>query len=144
MAYAIIVPDVAKIRHAQARILGTWSPIDGHSTLHFFANQPTLGPSTILSDFVEIVLAGYAPIALAGASDDGIVAGDRDEWEWPTTLTTAAATPGSPVTAYGYWVTSNDDGALLWCQTFDVSWTWTVAGDTMSFKPTLYLGQIIP
>jgi hypothetical protein len=143
MANMIVVPDIAKIRHMTARVLGTFSRIDGHATLHYFANHPSLGPATVLADFTEIVLAGYTPIALAGASNDGIVTGDLDAWEWPLALTAAAATPGSPVTAYGYWVTSNDDGALLWCQTFDVSFTWAAIGDTLSFQPTFYGSQIL-
>ena len=142
MANSILIPNVAKIRHMTALLLGGYSPIDGQCTLHYFANNFSLTSKTVLSDFVEISLAGYSPILLTGAVNLGIVPGDVDQWTWPLCYTTAASTPTFPVTAQGYWVTSNDDGALLWCQSFDLPFTWAVQGDTFIFEPALEGGQI--
>jgi hypothetical protein len=138
MPNPIVVPDVAIQRLTETLILGDFSPIDGNATLHLLGNEPSLDEATDLTDFVELVLDGYTPIELSGATDEGIDSDHRDGWQWPTLNVTAASTPGSPVTAYGYYVTSDDDGALLWCQLFDVSFTWATIGDTMSLTPVFY------
>lgn len=142
MVNSIVVPDLAKIRHMTARMLGTYSPIDGNTTLHYFSNNISLSAATVLADFDEVSFLGYSPFLLTGAVNLGIVTGDWDQWQWPTSVTEATSDVDLPVTAYGYWCTSNDDGALLWCQSFDVPFTWAFSGDYFTFQPALAGGQL--
>ena len=138
----IYLPNVAILRNMHARMAGGYSPIDGNSTLHYYATNMTFTSATVLADFTEIVLAGYTPYLLTGAADLGIVPPGYDFWQWPVNYTVAASTPSSPVTAWGYWVTSNDDGALLWCQQFDTPFTWATVGDSFPFQPALNGGML--
>lgn len=138
----IVIPDSSKQTILSMLLLGGRSPFNGHSTCHLYGNTPTVDFSTSLGDFEELVLLGYEPWTLNGPVDFSLFFDQFDTWTWPPTIITAASTPSSPATANGYWVTGNDDGALLWCQQFDTPLTWVLAGDAFSVTPVLSLGQL--
>lgn len=117
--------------------------LDGHCTLNLYQNDITLPPYRVLADFKDLVLAGYSPWTLTGAVDAGIDMNLNDTWYWPTTDVVATSAPSSPVTAFGYYVTADDDGTLLWGGSFPVPAIWTLLGDFVSFTPPLSFGNLM-
>ena len=144
MLNPIWVPDVSKIAMMNRRMLAGYLPLNGNVTLHYYATGITLGSATILSDFTEISLPGYTPVVLTGVVNVGVNHWNNDLWIFPTQYTIASSSPGSPVTAYGYYVTANDNGDLLWCAAFETPFTWSAEGDTLEFKPSLFGGELMP
>jgi len=117
---ALVVPDVAEILMLQYIVNmlatdGTAGPAGGNRVLRLYTNNPTIDDSITTSVITEAVGAtGYAPITLAGSS-------------WTTTqavgVTTAVYseqtfTFTTAVTIYGYYVTSQTGGNLLWVEKF--------------------------
>lgn len=140
MPNQIVVFDTGKLRLMRMLVEGGFPSLDGHVTMHIFVNSMTLTPGRTLGDFVEMTLAGYAPRRLAGALDLGIDANDADTWQWPSVTFTGTVTPVVPVVAFGYYVTHDVDGELLWGQLFDTPPVWTVAGDSYALAAQLSLG----
>lgn len=135
MAYDIVVPDVSKIYHANARVFGTYPPIDGNAKLKLYQNDYVPTAATLLSNFTASACPGISQYPLSGGYNVGIVGGDVDLVAWPAIYPTAGAGSGYPYTVYGYFVVDSTTGALLWCQRFETSWQWWEAGDVMILLP---------
>lgn len=89
-----------------------------HFNIHLFTNNLTPTLDSVLGDFTEAAWTGYAAAAVSPGSFSVTTSGH---------LTTAIASPvsfsntsGSPVDAYGYFVT-DDTGALVACARFDTA-----------------------
>jgi hypothetical protein len=117
---ALVVPDVAEILMLQYLVNmlatdGTAGPAGGNRILRLYTNNPTVDDSITTSIITEAVGAtGYAPITLVGSS-------------WTTTQTNGTTTAvysertftfTTAVTVYGYYVTSQTGGNLLWVEKF--------------------------
>lgn len=117
---SLVVPDVAEILMLQYLVNmlatdGTAGPAGGQRVLRLYTNNPTVDDSITNSIITEAVGAtGYAPITLVGSS-------------WTTTQTNGTTTAvyseqtftfTTAVTVYGYYVTSQTGGNLLWVEKF--------------------------
>jgi hypothetical protein len=107
---SLVVPDAVEVIILQL-LLNT--PL----TLRLFGNNATPGPASTAASFNEIAGGGYAnkPLTFAGwsftpnAPSFGLYA--KQSW----TFTGVINAPG---TLYGYYVTRNSDGILLWAERF--------------------------
>lgn len=117
---ALVVPDVAEVLMLQYLVNmlstdGTAGPAGGQRVLRLYTNNPTVDDSITTSVLTEAVGAtGYAPITLVGSS-------------WTTTQSVGVTTAvyseqtftfTTAVTVYGYYVTSQTGGNLLWVEKF--------------------------
>jgi len=117
---ALVVPDVAEILMLQYLVNmlatdGSAGPAGGGRVLRLYTNNPTVDDSITTAILTEAVGAtGYAPVTLAGSS-------------WTTTQTNGTTTAvyseqtftfTTAVTVYGYYVTSQTGGNLLWVEKF--------------------------
>lgn len=90
-------------------------------TLRLFSNNITPAVGDLAASYTEVAGGGYAnkPLTLANWT---IAAGDPSSalynatQEWTFTGTTTA-----PGTIYGYYVTRDSDGKLLWAERFPAS-----------------------
>lgn len=105
--------------------------------LKVFTNNVTPSDNSILSDFTQAAWSGYAAITLASGSWVSLgVASHVGTIVYPACV--FANTSGSPVTAYGWYITDNASTILVACGLFDsapVSIPATTG--TYSFIPTL-------
>jgi hypothetical protein len=143
VANRIVIPDVSKFELLNILLLGPDGPLNAQCQIQFYGNSPVLGPATIPADFTAVVCPGIGAYTLTGATFDDIEWADIVAYKFDQIDPTCSATPGSPVNAIGYWVTSTLSGALLWCQQFDQPFTWTNMGDIMLFTPKLGCGQLL-
>jgi hypothetical protein len=117
---ALVVPDVGEILMLQYLVNmlstdGTAGPSGGQRVLRLYTNNPTVDDSITNSIITEASGAtGYAPITLVGSS-------------WTTTMTNGTATAvysaqfftfTTAVSIYGYYITSQTGGNLLWVEKF--------------------------
>lgn len=109
----LVVPDAAEVRALQLILT---LPL----TLRIFGNNATPGPLSTAASFTEISGGGYVnvPLVLAGwsftpnAPSYALYA--KQSW----TFTGAIDVPG---TIYGYFVTRDSDGLLMWAERFPVA-----------------------
>jgi hypothetical protein len=87
-------------------------------TFHLYTNSVSLSRDTELTDLTEAAWSGYAPVVL-GESDfasTGVVGHVGFAMAPPIAFLNSS---GSPVDAYGYFVTNDDDDLLLAIAAFD-------------------------
>lgn len=105
--------------------------------LHVFTNNITPSDNTVLSGVTEAAWTGYAAITLSSGSWVSLgVSGHIGALAYPTV--TFSNTSGSPVTAYGWYITDNAVTMLIAVGLFDSSpITIAATTGTYSFIPTL-------
>jgi len=108
---ALLVPDVGEVlllSYALNKVAAT------DVKIKLFTNDYTPVEGSVVADFTEATAAGYAAIALTGAS-------------WTITTTTGVTTATyaqqtftftAASTNYGYYVTNNDGSQVLWAERF--------------------------
>lgn len=87
-------------------------------TLKLYGNNATPAGSSSAASFTEIAGGGYVskPLTFANWS---IVSGDPSSAMYNTTQTWTFTGPiNAPGTIYGYFVTRNSDGKLMWAERF--------------------------
>lgn len=102
---------------------------------HLYSNNYTPLVSSVLADFTELAGAGYAYQNVAAAAwgvptDDGTCANSA------AGNLTFTMTGASGESAYGYFVTSVADGALLWSEKFAAVVDMSVAGRSCVVTPS--------
>jgi len=122
----VVVPDACLVE-CMLRMMAS----DVH--YHLFTNPLGVSKSTVLGDFTECAMTGYAPVNVAAADwvVSGVVAHRGFVATAPITFTASA---GGPNNIYGYFVTDVADAVLLWCITWDASRTFT-AGVNFDVNP---------
>jgi hypothetical protein len=141
LANQIVVFDSGKRRIMEMLLEGGYPSLDGNVTYHLFVNSFTLSPTRTLTNFSEMTAAWYAPQVLDGVLESGIDGNDYDVWVWPDVVFTASGAVPVPVMAFGYYVTHNSDGMLLWGQLYDIPPVWETAGDSWALPAGLNLGN---
>lgn len=107
----LVVPD-----NREAEILGVM--LNVALTLRLYSNNRTPAGTDVTADYTEVSGGGYAAKALTFANWD-ITEGDPSialydtVQQWDFTGATAA-----PSTIYGYYVTRDTDGKLMWAERF--------------------------
>lgn len=87
-------------------------------TIRLYGNNKTPGTNDIAANYTEIAGGGYTNKPLVFAGWD-IVAGTPSAATYDTTQTwTFTGVINAPGTIYGYYVTRNSDGKLMWSERF--------------------------
>lgn len=90
-------------------------------TLRLFANNVTPVGTTTVAAFSEVTGGGYASKPLT-FGNWGFVSGDPSIASYNASQSWVFTGPtGGPATIFGYYVTRNSDGMLMWSQRFDAS-----------------------
>lgn len=102
-------------------------------TFHLYTNNITPTPASVLADFTECSIAGYASQAVtsSGWSINASAPG-----QYKGTNTTVSFTMTSSGTVYGLYVTDGV-GALVWSEKFDTPLVFGDLGGTVTIEPTL-------
>ena len=135
---SLVVPNIADLQMLKYVVNyiatdGDTAPGGGNRLLRLYTNNLTPGKSTVIGDITEATEAGYAAIVLAGpsltiATSLGV---NTASYALQTFTFTEA------VTAYGYYVTTQDDD-LLWVEKFsDGPYTLPSEGGQMAVTPKL-------
>lgn len=135
---SLVVPNTADLQMLKYVVNyvatdGDTPPSGGNRLLRLYTNNLTPGKSTVIGDITESTEAGYSAITLTGTS-----------WVIATTLGVNTATYAlqtftytEAVTAYGYYITTQDD-ELLWVEKFsDGPYTLPSDGGEMAVTPIL-------
>lgn len=135
---SLVVPNIADLQMLKYVVNfiatdGDTPPSGGNRLLRLYTNNLTPGKSTVLGDITEATEAGYAPLVLVGTN-----------WTIATNLGVNTAsyalqtfTFTEAVTAYGYYLTTQDD-ELLWVEKFsDGPYTLPSDGGQMAVTPKL-------
>lgn len=135
---SLVVPNIADLQMLKYVVNyiatdGDTPPSGGNRLLRLYKNNLTPGKSTVFGDITETTEDGYAAIVLTGTS-----------WTIATNLGVNSATYAiqtftftEEVTAYGYFVTDQDDN-LLWVERFsDGPYILSSDGGQMAVTPKL-------
>ena len=109
----LVVPDAAEVRFLQ-QILNL------NMTIRIFGNNATPGPASTAASFTEIAGGGYAnkPLTFANWS---FVSGAPSYGLYPKQSWTFTGAINAPGTIYGYFITRDSDGLLMWAERFGVA-----------------------
>jgi hypothetical protein len=125
----------------QALLAGTWSTATA-SSARLFTTDPTAAlthaqrSALTEADFTEANFTGYTSAALTSGNWT-ITPGSPTEAAHTTVTYSTSADLGAPVDVWGYYVTRNTDGKLMWFEVFtDAPVTLSDNGDQVSFDPT--------
>jgi len=137
---SLVVPNIADLQMLKFIVNfvatdGDAPPSGGNRLLRLYTNNLTPGKSTVIGDITEATEDGYAAIVLTGTS-----------WTIATNLGVNTAsyalqtfTFTEEVTAYGYYLTTQDN-ELLWVERFsDGPYTLPSDGGEMAVTPKLNL-----
>jgi len=133
---ALVVPNVGEAEMLK-RIVGD-ATTDVH--LHLFVDNITPDEATVIGDFTEVFSQNYALKPLAGTWTVGTL-GDPTPITYPQETWTFDGTgDGLAFSAYGYFVTADDDTTLLWTERFtDAPYNIPDTGGSISITPRLEL-----
>ncbi len=101
---------------------------------HLYKNNYTPVDGQVIGDYTECAYPGYAtqtvaPAGWSAPTDDGTCCTSTAAQQVYT------ATGGSAESAFGYYVTSSVDGALLWGEKFAASIDMSAAGKSTVLNP---------
>jgi hypothetical protein len=138
-----IIPNIGKVGLMDV----VMSVLSGNptATVHLFQNPLTLGLATVLGDFIESNFVGYVPAELPAQTDEGIVPPGQDSRVY--NMVSFSCTGGAllPQPVYGYWVQWLNPVSglpeLLWCELFGSPWSFTAAGQFLTFQLSLGASQ---
>jgi hypothetical protein len=111
-------------------------------TLRLYQNNVTSGlteaqiEALVVSAFTEATFAGYAAVSMATAWTT--TAGNPSEATRPQVTFTRTST-GAVQNVFGYYVTRNSDGVLMWFEHFDAAIPVEINGDAVIVTPRLTL-----
>jgi hypothetical protein len=136
---ALLVPNVGEIELLDRLLKGGSSVHDGNYTLHLFKNSYVPQDGSTLSNFTEADFDGYADKALAQSSwaSVSLNTNDKAESSYSQQSWTCGATGN---TIYGYYITGNTSGELLWAEKFGSSKALT-NGDILNLIPVITLSN---
>ncbi len=131
----MIVPTVGENRLA-SRALKDGS----NQTLRLFVNNVTPSDTDTSATYTEMSTHSYSAKTLTAASwSISQVSGVAEAAYAQQVFSFTAA---APVTVYGYIVTDNTDGVLLWAETFDGGKVIEHAGDEIKITPKFTLSKV--
>ena len=136
---ALLVPTGGEIELLDRLLKGGSSVHDGSYTLHLFKNSYVPQDGSTLSNFTEADFDGYADKALAQSSwaSVSLNTNDKAESSYSQQSWTCGATGN---TIYGYYITGNTSGELLWAEKFGSSKALT-NGDILNLIPVITLSN---
>jgi len=136
---ALLVPNVGEIELLDRLLKGGSSVHDGNYTLHLFKNSYVPQDGSTLSNFTEADFDGYANKALAQSSwaSVSLNTNDKAESSYAQQSWTCGANGN---TIYGYYITGNTSGELLWAEKFGSSKALT-NGDILNLIPVITLSN---
>ena len=136
---ALLVPNVGEIELLDRLLKGGSSVHDGSYTLHLFKNSYVPQDGSTLSNFTEADFDGYADKALAQSSwaSVSLNTNDKAESSYSQQSWTCGATGN---TIYGYYITGNTSGEILWAEKFGSSKALT-NGDILNLIPVITLSN---
>lgn len=131
---SLIVPDVAEV-DALTKIL---TPA---LTIRLYSNNYTPGATSLTANFTEVAGGGYAnkPLTFAGWS---IVAGAPSAASYAAQTWNFTGATNAPGTIYGYYVTRDSDGLLMWAERFPVVPFVPIAGSIITVTPRFTGGSV--
>lgn len=111
---SLVVPDTVEVEVLTALLTPAL-------TLRLFSNNATPAHSSSAASFTEVSGGGYASKPLTFANWV-ITAGDPSQAIYNASqVWTFTGPTNAPGTIYGYYVTRNSDGLLMWAERFPVS-----------------------
>ena len=131
----ILFPD-----SAATYALDQW--VDQRATwYHLFQLPIELDHTTALSDFGEVVFAGYSAEDVSTWTNATLFRGVATTWGDPL-LWTCLVDPVPVAVIRGYYVTDGPTGPLLWCEMAPEATTIDTAGQQVAVQPRLQWGAL--
>jgi hypothetical protein len=112
---ALIIPDASEVLMLRFA-LGDATP-DTTCTLRLFVNDYTPVPGSVVGNFTEMTTQNYAPIVLTNTNWT-VTAEDPEAQAVQAEQTFTFDGSGGDTIVYGYYVTDDTAGALLWAERF--------------------------
>jgi len=106
----------------------------GNLKLHLFKNNYTPVGGSVLSNFTEVTLTGYAAVTLTGSSWSIAVASNVVTASYAAQTFTFSATGE---TVYGYYVTDNGTAKVLWAELLGTPYVVPGGGGSVTITPTI-------
>jgi len=103
-------------------------------TIRLFGTNVVPGPASVVGNFTEIAGGGYANKPLLFANWV-FAAGGPSTATYPVQTWNFTGVVNAPGTVYGYYVTRNSDGILLWASQFTVVPFIPVNGSILQITP---------
>ncbi len=103
-------------------------------TMHLFISNTTPTPSTVVGAFTECTDGGYAPVTPIGFTAAILNGSNLGEMSAPAISWVFDYTAG-PQTVYGYYLTDNADGLLVYSERFATPFPITAAGQVLGVVP---------
>lgn len=112
-------------------------------TIKLYGNAITPGPTNLAATFTEIVGGGYAGKPLTFANWV-LVAGAPTWATYPLQTWTFTGVINAPGTIYGYFVTRNSDGKLIWAEKFPTGFFpfTPINGSTVKITSRFYVNSV--
>lgn len=131
---SLIVPDVAEV-DALTKIL---TPA---LTIRLYSNNYTPIGASVAGSFTEVVGGGYAslPLIFAGWA---IVPGTPSAASYAAQTWNFTGPTNAPGNIYGYYVTRDSDGLLMWAERFPVVPFVPIAGSVITVTPRFTGGSV--
>ena len=136
---ALLVPNVGEIELLDRLLKGATSTNDGDYTLYLYQNDYTPVSGSTLANFTEADFDGYTIMTLSQATWASVSLNGSGKAE--SSYTQQSWTCGSTGnTIYGYYITGNTSGELLWAEKFGSSKALT-NGDILNLIPVITLSN---
>lgn len=112
-------------------------------TFRLYSNNVTPGPADVAATYTEVAGGGYASKALVYGSWI-FTAGAPSYASYAQQTWTFTGATNAPSTVYGYYVTRNTDGKLMWAERFPVAMLpfAPVAGSLVKITPKFTGGSV--
>lgn len=131
---SLIVPDVAEV-DALTKIL---TPA---LTIRLYSNNYVPVAASVAGSFTEVVGGGYAAKPLTFANWV-IASGAPSTASYPAQTWTFTGPTNAPGNVYGYYVTRDSDGLLLWAERFVAVPFVPVAGSVITVTPVFTANSV--
>lgn len=102
--------------------------------LRLFKNNYTPVAGSVLADFTEVTVAGYAAVTLTGSSWTVAVSSSVATATYPAVTFTFT---GTGETVYGYYVVDNGTAKVLWAEKLGTAYAIPGAGGSVTITPSV-------
>ena len=101
--------------------------------VHLYVNNLTPLVTSVIGDFTECTLAGYAAASLTGGNWTGSTTGGVATYNYPAIAYTFSAYAGG-TTIYGYYVSDSSSTYAIWAELFGTSFAVPAGGGELDLS----------
>lgn len=114
----MVIPDDGKLKIADWAFANDGSSLPD-MTLHLYQNNYTPDNASVLASFTESTFTGYAEVPILRAEFTTITLVSHVAYAIRSSAPQFTCSAGGPQTAYGWYLTSDDDDTVIAAQKFD-------------------------